>query len=138
MFGKAIHSLSKIGDELYLEPLDHGVCILFYQINTHCIKFIDIYMYCNSMNLCQYIYELQNVNISLQLALRTVNACRSAYACFLFAPSFFTHYEDGSDIAPANNTDDEALKCKIGMKVLFAKQQCGRRENRAMIISVSS
>ena len=25
VFGRAIHSLSKIGEELYIEPLDHGV-----------------------------------------------------------------------------------------------------------------
>ncbi len=25
MFGRAVHSLSKIGEELYFEPLDHGV-----------------------------------------------------------------------------------------------------------------
>lgn len=26
MFGRAIHALSKIGEELYIEPLAHGVC----------------------------------------------------------------------------------------------------------------
>lgn len=26
VFGRAIHSLSKIGEELYIEPLAHGVC----------------------------------------------------------------------------------------------------------------
>ena len=30
VFGKSIHSLSKIGDELYIEPLDHGVRLLLY------------------------------------------------------------------------------------------------------------
>lgn len=51
-----------------------------------------------------------------QLALRTVNSSRSAYACFVFAPSFFLHYNDG---VPDENEDSEedALKCKIGVKV---------------------
>jgi len=30
VFGRAIHSLSKIGEELYIEPLDHGVSLLFF------------------------------------------------------------------------------------------------------------
>lgn len=29
MFGRAIHALSKIGEELYIEPLAHGVCTTF-------------------------------------------------------------------------------------------------------------
>ena len=27
VFGRAIHSLSKIGEELYMEPLEHGVSL---------------------------------------------------------------------------------------------------------------
>lgn len=73
VFGRAIHSLSKIGEELYIEPLAHG------------------------------------------LALRTVNSSRSAYACFLFSPSFFQHYDDGTP--PISDQDsDDAIKCKIAIK----------------------
>ncbi|XP_033748708.1 cell cycle checkpoint control protein RAD9A-like [Pecten maximus] len=74
VFGRAIHSLSKIGDELYFEPLEHG------------------------------------------LALRTVNSSRSAYACFLFSPSFFQDYDDGISDISSQNSDEDALRCKIGMK----------------------
>ncbi|XP_059178420.1 cell cycle checkpoint control protein RAD9A-like isoform X2 [Physella acuta] len=73
VFGRAIQSLSKIGDELYFEPLDDG------------------------------------------LYLRSVNSSRSAYACFQFSPSFFLHYVNGSQ-TDANNSDDDFLRCKIGMK----------------------
>ncbi|CAH1802413.1 unnamed protein product [Owenia fusiformis] len=71
-FGRSIHSLAKIGDELYIEPMQHG------------------------------------------LGLRTVNSSYSAYACFIFAPGFFQHYDDGS---PSNaEATEESLKCKVTMK----------------------
>ncbi|XP_045171278.2 cell cycle checkpoint control protein RAD9A-like isoform X2 [Mercenaria mercenaria] len=76
IFGRGIHSLSKIGEELYIEPLEHG------------------------------------------LALRTVNSSRSAYACFLFAPSFFQHYDDGSGDISSQDSDD-TLRCKIAMKSIM-------------------
>ncbi|WAR01256.1 RAD9A-like protein [Mya arenaria] len=76
VFGRGIHSLSKIGEELYLEPLEHG------------------------------------------LALRTVNSSRSAYACFLFAPSFFIHYDDGAGDASSDDSED-TLRCKIAMKSIL-------------------
>ncbi|XP_017392866.1 cell cycle checkpoint control protein RAD9A isoform X2 [Cebus imitator] len=67
VLGKAVHSLSRIGDELYLDPLEDG------------------------------------------LSLRTVNSSRSAYACFLFAPLFFQHYQ-------AATPGQDLLRCKILMK----------------------
>ncbi|XP_036619959.1 cell cycle checkpoint control protein RAD9A isoform X1 [Trichosurus vulpecula] len=68
VLGKAAHSLSRIGDELYLEPLEDG------------------------------------------LSLRTVNASRSAFACFLFAPLFFQHYQ------AARPPQAQPPRCKVLMK----------------------
>nr|XP_039327408.1 cell cycle checkpoint control protein RAD9A isoform X4 [Saimiri boliviensis boliviensis] len=44
-----------------------------------------------------------------KLSLRTVNSSRSAYACFLFAPLFFQHYQ-------AATPGQDLLRCKILMK----------------------
>ncbi|XP_004073282.1 cell cycle checkpoint control protein RAD9A [Oryzias latipes] len=65
VLAKAIHSLSRIGDELYVEPQEDG------------------------------------------LALRSVNSSRSAYACFLFAPLFFSRY---------SIPDGRNFRCKIAIK----------------------
>ncbi|XP_020823948.1 cell cycle checkpoint control protein RAD9A isoform X3 [Phascolarctos cinereus] len=82
VLGKAAHSLSRIGDELYLEPLENG------------------------------------------LSLRTVNASRSAFACFLFAPLFFQHYQ------AARPPQAQPPRCKVLMKeceslqAIFDPAQC--------------
>ncbi|XP_070769093.1 cell cycle checkpoint control protein RAD9A [Enoplosus armatus] len=69
VLAKAIHSLSRIGDELYVEPQEDG------------------------------------------LALRSVNSSRSAYACFLFAPLFFSRYT-----IPSGHT----FRCKMAIKSVQA------------------
>ncbi|XP_044218950.1 cell cycle checkpoint control protein RAD9A [Thunnus albacares] len=69
VLAKAIHSLSRIGDELYVEPQDDG------------------------------------------LALRSVNSSRSAYACFLFAPLFFSRYTIPSG---------HSFRCKIAIRSVQA------------------
>uniref|UniRef100_A0A665TA91 Cell cycle checkpoint control protein n=1 Tax=Echeneis naucrates TaxID=173247 RepID=A0A665TA91_ECHNA len=69
VLAKAIHSLSRIGDELYVEPQEDG------------------------------------------LALRSVNSSRSAYACFLFAPLFFSRYT-----IPSGHT----FRCKMLIKSVQA------------------
>uniref|UniRef100_A0A8C8LL28 Cell cycle checkpoint control protein n=1 Tax=Oncorhynchus tshawytscha TaxID=74940 RepID=A0A8C8LL28_ONCTS len=69
VLAKAIHSLSRIGDELYLEPQEVG------------------------------------------LALRSVNSSRSAYACFLFSPLFFSRYT-----IPLGH----AFRCKMAIKCVQA------------------
>ncbi|XP_072033808.1 cell cycle checkpoint control protein RAD9B-like [Amphiura filiformis] len=77
VFGRAIHCLSKIGEDLYIEPLDNG------------------------------------------LALRTVNSSRSAYACSLFAPTFFMQYHANTTIknnSPDLDDDDDPFRCRISMK----------------------
>uniref|UniRef100_A0A3Q0RE46 Cell cycle checkpoint control protein RAD9A n=1 Tax=Amphilophus citrinellus TaxID=61819 RepID=A0A3Q0RE46_AMPCI len=65
VLAKAIHSLSRIGDDLYVEPQEDG------------------------------------------LALRSVNSSRSAYACFLFAPLFFSRY---------STTSGDNFRCKMAIK----------------------
>uniref|UniRef100_A0A674PHB8 Cell cycle checkpoint control protein RAD9A n=1 Tax=Takifugu rubripes TaxID=31033 RepID=A0A674PHB8_TAKRU len=69
VLAKAIHSLSRIGEELYVEPQKDG------------------------------------------LALRSVNSSRSAYACFLFAPLFFSRYT-----IPTCQT----FRCKMAIKSVQA------------------
>ncbi|XP_040029633.2 cell cycle checkpoint control protein RAD9A [Gasterosteus aculeatus] len=69
VLAKAINSLSRIGDELYVEPQEEG------------------------------------------LALRSVNSSRSAYACFLFTPLFFSRYT-----IPRGHT----FRCKIAIKSVQA------------------
>ncbi|KAF7657433.1 hypothetical protein LDENG_00027130 [Lucifuga dentata] len=69
VLAKAVHSLSRIGDELYVEPQEDG------------------------------------------LALRSVNSSRSAYACFLFAPLFFSRYTRPSG---------QGFRCKMAIKSVQA------------------
>ncbi|XP_072251753.1 cell cycle checkpoint control protein RAD9A isoform X1 [Leuresthes tenuis] len=69
VLAKAIHSLSRIGDELYVEPQEDG------------------------------------------LALRSVNSSRSAYACFLFAPLFFSRYSIPTGLN---------FRCKMAIKSVQA------------------
>lgn len=60
VFGRAIHSLSKIGDELYFEPLEEGVCHLIFTLffkfsrywpNTTLQKKSDIQFILNNLNI---------------------------------------------------------------------------------------
>ncbi|CAN9515017.1 unnamed protein product [Ophioblennius macclurei] len=69
VLAKAIQSLSRIGDELYVEPQQDG------------------------------------------LALRSVNSSRSAYACFLFSPLFFSRYSTPSG---------HDFRCKMAIKSVQA------------------
>ncbi|XP_041348461.1 cell cycle checkpoint control protein RAD9A-like isoform X2 [Gigantopelta aegis] len=78
VFGRAIHSFSRIGEELYIEPLEQG------------------------------------------LALRTVNSSRSAFACCIFAPSFFQHYNDGSGKINTQESEEEGFRCKLAMKSILS------------------
>ncbi|XP_054629950.1 cell cycle checkpoint control protein RAD9B isoform X2 [Dunckerocampus dactyliophorus] len=52
------------------------------------------------------------------LALRSVNAAQSAYACFLFSPMFFQKYSLASQEA------NEPIKCKLYMKSLLPLFRC--------------
>ncbi|XP_019949310.1 cell cycle checkpoint control protein RAD9B isoform X2 [Paralichthys olivaceus] len=78
VFGKAVHALSRIGEELWLDPMVKG------------------------------------------LALRSVNAAHSAYACFLFSPMFFQHYSLGRGSEQAHET----IKCKLVIKSVLPLFRC--------------
>ncbi|KAM4616847.1 cell cycle checkpoint control protein RAD9B [Polymixia lowei] len=77
-FGKAIHALSRIGDELWLDPMGTG------------------------------------------LAVRSVNAAHSAYACFVFSPLFFQQYSLGT----GPGQDCGTVKCKLVMKSVLPLFRC--------------
>ena len=59
----------------------------------------------------------------LQLALKTVNSARSAYASFLFCRSFFHSYSDGRPTQDSEGygeemeDEEDTNKCKITIKV---------------------
>ena len=58
--------------------------------------------------------------VCLQLALKTVNSARSAYASFLFCRNFFHSYSDGQRIGNSEEEEEEeveTIKCKITIKV---------------------
>nr|XP_020454928.1 cell cycle checkpoint control protein RAD9B isoform X2 [Monopterus albus] len=86
-FGRAIHALSRIGEELWLDPMVGGPAASL---------------------------------LVLQLALRSVNAAHSAYACFLFSQLFFQHYSLGS----ASEQGNETVKCKLVIKSLLPLFRC--------------
>lgn len=66
-------------------------------------------------------YNLVALIPSLQLALKTVNPARSAYASFLFCRSFFHSYSDGHRPGDSEEEDveeeEDTIKCKITIKV---------------------
>ncbi|XP_053328930.1 cell cycle checkpoint control protein RAD9B [Spea bombifrons] len=77
VFGKAIHSLSRIGDELWFDPLEKG------------------------------------------LALRVVNAARSAYACVLLSSFFFHDYHIASIQEQGQGNVILQLRCKLSIKAVL-------------------
>lgn len=96
-FGRAVHCLAKIGEEIFFEASQ------------------DLVSECNSTQQTLIIdYPLY----LWQLSLKTVNGARSAYACFLFKQSFFncynakpTQWEDRGD------SSSEQLSIKLALKV---------------------
>lgn len=102
-FGKAIYCLAKIGEELYIEALPDGVSIE--------MTFIVL-------GKLTALFWLSND----QLALKTVNGARSAFASFIFQRSFFHSYRDvrrapTRDLEDDDADEEEPLKCKISIKV---------------------
>ena len=74
------------------------------------------------------LYNITLIVISLQLALKTVNTARSAFACFLFERKFFHLYRDssggrGTQRGSGSEDEENSFKCKIStrvsMKILY-------------------
>ena len=67
---------------------------------------------------------------SFQLALKTVNLARSAFASFLFHRKFFHSYNDGlrpdqeGGGGEGEEGEEETIKCKITIKVSNECQSC--------------
>ncbi|XP_044100219.1 cell cycle checkpoint control protein RAD9B isoform X1 [Neovison vison] len=60
-----------------------------------------------------------------QLALRSVNSCRSAYGCVLFSPLFFQHYQWSTSVkVNENDSKTSNLNCKLGMKSILPIFRC--------------
>lgn len=97
VLAKAIHSLSRIGEELYLEPMEDGVRVIVYHRGVKVMCSINTVRSCDSQICCVF-----------QLALRSVNSSRSAFACFLLSPLFFQRYQTPSD---------QSFRCKMPIKV---------------------
>ena len=63
------------------------------------------------------------VSITTQLALKTVNSARSAFASFLFSREFFHSYSDGLQTGgeggegEGEGEEADTIKCKITIKV---------------------
>ena len=76
-FAKSILSLSKIGDEIYIEPVEN-------QVGSFSPFFFQFF----------FLHRVDSQPFRLlKLTIRTVNSCRSAFACFSFNQTFFTHFD---------------------------------------------
>lgn len=73
-------------------------------------------------HLKNFFFFLNSYFFFLQLALRSVNSCRSAYGCVLFSPVFFQHYQWSTSVE-MNGTKSN-LNCKLGMKVNISGPGC--------------
>ncbi|XP_057603196.1 cell cycle checkpoint control protein RAD9B isoform X2 [Hippopotamus amphibius kiboko] len=59
-----------------------------------------------------------------QLALRSMNSCRSAYGCVLFSPVFFQHYQWSTSVKMNDSDTISNLNCKLGMKSILPIFRC--------------
>nr|XP_023395059.1 cell cycle checkpoint control protein RAD9B isoform X5 [Loxodonta africana] len=82
VFGKAVQALSRISDEMWLDPSEKG------------------------------------------LALRSVNACRSAYGCVLLSPLFFQHYQWSASVEINGKATPSNLNCQLAMKSILPIFRC--------------
>ena len=87
MFGRAVHALAKIGEDLYVEPQKDGLAI-------------------RTINGSRWAFSKRNIWIYFVFG--TTSYFRSAFASFLLAPKFFVGYD---------RDDEQEGKCKIAMKV---------------------
>lgn len=126
VFGKAVHALSRIGDELWLDPMVKGVSWAGLGDETSQIKSI-LHPSCLSFRLGDW---MSCFNFLTQLALRSVTPALSAYGCFLFSPMFFQRYS----LRSLSEQDGDTIKCKVTMKVKAATSLCAPSQPTLIIL----
>ncbi|XP_064093130.1 cell cycle checkpoint control protein RAD9A-like isoform X5 [Macrobrachium nipponense] len=116
LFGRAVHSLAKIGDELYVEPGPSGWANVHQPLNFELV-------FPKTSPVCRRGSGV-SAEAKKRISFRTVNAARSAFVCFHFGSGFFSYYDEGISVQKECSISEEAVKCKVAMKAVYNKSGC--------------
>ncbi|XP_064093108.1 cell cycle checkpoint control protein RAD9A-like isoform X3 [Macrobrachium nipponense] len=111
VFGRAVHSLAKIGDELYVEPGPSGWANVHQPLNFELV-------FPKTSPVCRRGSGV-SAEAKKRISFRTVNAARSAFVCFHFGSGFFSYYDEGISVQKECSISEEAVKCKVAMKAFL-------------------